>query len=311
MNQSNNVNKCYDTSKSKILFFLDESYPKRITEKEEQVETNLEMQVNMLEEIFPDADSAYLRMQAEKYSKKHEGMQHFIAEALELRDYPTKKEALRRAKMSSQIKQYTQEFDSEKFLEIIPDPTNYFKKSYAQIGDKSYDKYYVNMFLRNNFCTLLVSHIANTFKSNEYNVINTWKCLKQTADQLKSKRKKVALPTPPENIPLLQELAFLEHFTEVQNAIKEKELRCLKEIETCKELGLMKTCNCCYDEEVLPNNIITCLAECQFCKSCVERSVEIAFGEGKIDFPCLKECISEFSIQTLQVSLCFTLKKTK
>lgn len=67
--------------------------------------------------------------------------------------------------------------------------------------------------------------------------------------------------------------------------------------------GTIKTCTCCYDEEVLPRDIFTCNLGCNFCKSCIIKATEIQFGEGKLDFPCLSNCNSEFSLQTLQTVL--------
>lgn len=85
----------------------------------------------------------------------------------------------------------------------------------------------------------------------------------------------------------------------------------MEEIEkiSAKSLGLLHTCNCCYDDEVLLKNTALCEKGCLFCKTCVERSVEIAFGEGKLNFMCLADCGAQFDLHTLQVChLSFTIK---
>lgn len=74
-----------------------------------------------------------------------------------------------------------------------------------------------------------------------------------------------------------------------------------EEIERFKKEGLMKTCNCCYDEEILPKNIVTCAKGCEFCTSCVEKSIMIAFSEGRLEYNCLSDCPESFTLQTIQV----------
>lgn len=64
----------------------------------------------------------------------------------------------------------------------------------------------------------------------------------------------------------------------------------------------MKTCNCCYDDEVLPIDIVFCNNGCEFCRTCVEKSVLISFGEGILVYNCLAGCTATFSVQTLQVN---------
>lgn len=283
-------------------------YPKRITSKEARVETTPDQTqaqiLESLEEIFPDADPSFMQMQADAYVGNPDGLQAFIADNLEHHKYPTKKDALRKEKLSAQIKQYTESFDPERFLEVIPEPNKYFKEAQDSIQAKSsFDVYYTTSFFKNQFPKLNVRSISVEFRRTNYNVMQTWKLLKKMPDQMKSRRKPLALPSPPENIPLLQELAYLEHYEEIQDKIKLKEIERLQEIQAAKDGSLMKNCNCCYDDEVLPKDIVKCDYGCEFCKSCVEKSVEVAFGEGKLDYSCLQECAAQFSIQTLQAVL--------
>lgn len=72
-------------------------------------------------------------------------------------------------------------------------------------------------------------------------------------------------------------------------------------MKEAKEKGLLETCSCCFDDEVLVKNIYNCENGCKFCKCCIQKSSEVRFGEGKLDFPCLNNCDSAFSLQTLQV----------
>lgn len=104
-----------------------------------------------------------------------------------------------------------------------------------------------------------------------------------------------------QNIPLLQELAYFEHKHEILNYIEEKKIQDAEERRQAKKMGLLQTCSCCFDEEIMPNDIVTCPEGCRFCKFCVKRSSEIAVGENKMNFPCLSgNCNTEFSLLVLQ-----------
>lgn len=107
-----------------------------------------------------------------------------------------------------------------------------------------------------------------------------------------------------QSIPLLQELAYFEHKKEILDYIEKKKLQEEDDRLQAKRMGLFQTCSCCYDEEVMPDDIVNCPQGCRFCKSCVKRSSEIAVGEGKVNFPCLSgNCNAEFSLRVLQTVL--------
>ncbi|CAG9836615.1 unnamed protein product, partial [Diabrotica balteata] len=46
-----------------------------------------------------------------------------------------------------------------------------------------------------------------------------------------------------------------------------------------------------------------CIKDCPFCKECVKKGVEVGVGRGDTRFPCMADCDSEFSLQTLQMVL--------
>lgn len=100
----------------------------------------------------------------------------------------------------------------------------------------------------------------------------------------------------------LFQLAYLTHREEIKKYMLEKEKREEQERVEAKKNGLMETCQCCYDEEVMPKDTFNCPNGCKFCRECIKKSCEVAFGEGKTDFPCLAACPTEFTLQTLQVS---------
>ena len=63
----------------------------------------------------------------------------------------------------------------------------------------------------------------------------------------------------------------------------------------------LQTCSCCYDNEILFEDMLTCPDGHLFCRDCIRRSVEVAIGDGKSHFNCLYDnCELEFTTATLQ-----------
>ncbi|KAG5876149.1 hypothetical protein JTB14_021081 [Gonioctena quinquepunctata] len=81
------------------------------------------------------------------------------------------------------------------------------------------------------------------------------------------------------------------------NERKEKEEQ---DRQYAKENGQVISCQCCYDEEVMVKDSFSCPMDCRFCRDCIQKSCEIALGEGKTEYKCLNDCPEQFTLQTLQ-----------
>lgn len=68
-----------------------------------------------------------------------------------------------------------------------------------------------------------------------------------------------------------------------------------------KECGLLQSCQCCYDDEIMPYDIFECTSKCQFCRSCIIQFVQISFSAGKCEFECINKCSANLSLRMLQV----------
>lgn len=171
-------------------------------------------QLEMLKSLLPDADPKYLEAQISKFEDNPVNFNKWVSEVVEHRNYPTLKEAQRKEKVSAQIKQYTVNFDPEVFLEVIPDPKEHFfgkNRKNHNVVMNAVDKLYALNVLKNYFNQLPIKLIQMTF--NKYdNPITTWIALTKTmkispsSSLMRTKRKPVTLYSPPENIPLLQEV---------------------------------------------------------------------------------------------------------
>ncbi|XP_044269250.1 uncharacterized protein LOC123014283 [Tribolium madens] len=293
-----------------VIFSTNNEYPKRTLPVPEP-EVIPENQFEILREVLPDADPDYLRMMCDKFEGKSESVKTFINEAMEKRDYPKLKDYQRKQQLSAQQKQYTSEFDVKNFVKVIPNPEDFFHEKSRTLKVDTFDSHYALVFLKNTFNKLSIRTIQSVYQANSTkdncNLSKTFNQLEKMQkfgiEVMKSVRRAAPLPNNITNIPLLQEIAYLGHRREITDYVNEIKQRENLEREEVKSLGLMQTCNCCYDEEVLPREIYTCENNCEFCKSCIVKSVEVAFGEGKLSFPCLASCESSFSLQTLQAVL--------
>ncbi|KAF2904452.1 hypothetical protein ILUMI_01733, partial [Ignelater luminosus] len=283
-----------------------QNYPKQQKEPSPEEKMYAE-ELAMLKEIFPDADPSYLQVHYDRLSHKPNELKIFISDLLETKKYPTMKDYLRKQQISAQQKQYTTDFKVENFLDVIPDPIAYFedpKRKGAIIVD-SESVHYAICFLQNQFSRVSLRIIRRIVKKHKHNCLAAYKELQKVNPKTyrKSKRGTRTMPEVIQNIPLLQEIAFIEHRDEIEEYLKLRKVQEAEEKLEAKEAGLLQTCSCCYDDEVMPTDIYECENGCVFCKDCVRICAEIAFGEGKLDFACLNNCTSHFNLQTLQAVL--------
>lgn len=287
------------------LINLSGEYPKRQVDEKENVDLDMEKQLEILKEFLPDADPVYLEKECQKFTS-HDDLMVFVSEAMEQRNYPTMKEYLRKQQLSAQQRQYTTEFDIANFVKLFPDPKTVFEDSKRQTKVNG-SEHYLQIFMRNAFPRLPIRHIQNILSAKNYQIkdsMNECQRLMSIPNaMIKSRRRATPLPQNEQNIPLLQEIAYYQHRDEILEYIKLKKEEKKLEIQKAKQAGLLETCACCFDDEILPNEILTCSKGCHFCKDCIKKSVEVAFGDGKINFPCLADCSAEFSLQTIQAAV--------
>lgn len=134
------------------------------------------------------------------------------------------------------------------------------------------------------------------------------KNIMKTCSKLDGMRKAKRSPRKPDiseattkNMLLLQEIAYLKHKKVIRRILKEYDINYRYAKAEAELHGLLQTCACCFDEELIPEECYFCKNGCIFCKDCVKAGAEAVIGEGKLDFLCLADCGAEFSIPTLQV----------
>ncbi|XP_056641909.1 uncharacterized protein LOC130448505 [Diorhabda sublineata] len=287
-----------------VTVILSKEHPKRPQRIPSPVkEVDVEEQLEIVKALLPDADPTYLRWKCESIGNDADELNAFVNEAREKKNYPTMKEYLRKQKFTAQSKQYTTDFNPDSFVELFPEPEKTFRDPKRTVSVDNYAALYICNFFQTRYDRLPLKTIRSILASNDYRISISDDEMSRRTERgplLKSRRKPNGLKDPPQNIAVLQELAYLTHKRDVDDYIMEKKRSEERERDAAKERGLMETCRCCFDDEVMPNNCFGCPAGCTFCGDCIRRSCEVALGDGKTEFRCLDNCREEFSLQVLQ-----------
>jgi len=90
---------------------------------------------------------------------------------------------------------------------------------------------------------------------------------------------------------------YLHTFTEF---LLDKETARELRITEAKERNELQECSCCYDTEVLFEDMLTCPEGHLFCRDCIRQSAEVVIGEGKTHFACLGDGV-RYILVTLSV----------
>ncbi|CAH1967647.1 unnamed protein product [Acanthoscelides obtectus] len=221
--------------------------------------------------------------------------------------------------IKSQVKKYTSGFNIDEFLAMFPNPEETFRN--PERGEDVLDLTtadYVVRFFMNKYPSIYKSHISFLLYQGPTRQPKCKSLLKvdeelQQAEQngeqvMNCRRKPTTMRVDPgEDIRLLQELAYLEHRTDILDCKLKKQQEETDRRKIAKENGLSVSCQCCFADDLLPEEVYSCTNDCCFCGECIRKSCELKLGEGDIQFPCLADCGSQFAWKTLQAALPPTL----
>ncbi|XP_071633818.1 uncharacterized protein [Temnothorax longispinosus] len=269
--------------------------PRPAPTEEPEISYDMNEQYADLLTIFPDADPVYLRKIVEELQGNHERIKEFVQSNIEHPDYPTKTQYLAKKKITEQQKQYTTDFKVQQFLEIFPDPFSYFEndKRNCQFNPHAID------FLKYHFSKLRVKTLQKAYSKYTNNLSLTAKALEALSPDMKTKRQSNKM-VQTENIPFLQECAFIQHKAELRKYLDRMKAKEEREFNELKAKGQLFECQCCYDNECMPSKCSTCEEGHIFCNSCIVRSTDAVLGDGNTRVDCLLKCGCEFPISVLQ-----------
>ncbi|XP_049833243.1 LOW QUALITY PROTEIN: uncharacterized protein LOC126276571 [Schistocerca gregaria] len=249
--------------------------------------------------IFPNADPTYIRETCEQIADDEDAMKKFVSDTLESGKYPTLAEYEERMKVMEIREKYLKNFKIEEFLEIFPDPFKYFFEE--KKNDEKESELSLN-YLKSRYRKIRIVVLQEYLMKNKYSLTKACAELDKCRNFMKSKRGEHEIQyneKDMKNIPFMQEVAFIENKEKIRKYLNEKELKRVKSFKKAKENNESE-CGCCYDDEVLAEDTVTCIEGHIFCKTCLQKYAETQIGDGKTIFTCLSNCDAEFSLKMLQ-----------
>ncbi|XP_014259959.1 E3 ubiquitin-protein ligase RNF216-like [Cimex lectularius] len=249
---------------------------------------------NYLLSIFPSANRNTLIMKCKEFGTDEEAFCSFVSETL---DDPTllQTEIEEEFVLPGDILNVDR-MDVEDFLQSLrtKDPLTYFE----QLPKSKQHKEQMFEYLKDRYLFYPVEYIASVMVDKSYNLLHIVQHIaanppnKTTNDRVESGLKK----NSPLCINFVKEVRFVENYKKIEEfLLYREELRLIKKIE-----GDVFLCECCYADDVLDNEIITCSEGHIFCDTCVQKYVEVRLGEGKLAFPCLDDCVGFIPLQSVK-----------
>lgn len=297
-----NDNQSHDTQISQIvenLFSRENEWEydvSRVADYDDEADDVLSVDdcYQQLIELFPNAEPGYMRNVAEMYHDNDNELKSYIERSLSQPNYPTREEYLAKLKTTEEQKRYTDNFDVNHFLELFPNPKKHFenpKRKCEFIAAAS-------EFLKNHFKRNKVKTVTLTYQACNYNLSIAARQLLNIGCDMKTTRNGQHFPT--ENIPLLQEMAYIKNIHLIEKHINDKIENEHKEFNTLKAKNQLLECQCCYDNECVPSKVSTCEEGHTFCNDCVIKGTDSKMGDSDTHIKCFTNCDAEFSLSTLQ-----------
>uniref|UniRef100_T1J9J9 RING-type domain-containing protein n=1 Tax=Strigamia maritima TaxID=126957 RepID=T1J9J9_STRMM len=257
-------------------------------------------QLKTLMEILPDGDSSFFS----NFIRMNRGNETFINESVNL--WLQKGNYKRRVEIQSEGVKKNRFVEGnmsvEEFLDIFPDPETFFDKARNTDVNKNY-KHHVLIYTSNNY-SLCDSYLVQIILKHKYRlipVVEEMKCYEPAMKRIKKELREM-----PKEIDELfyQELTYLKLIDEIKGYRQRKDEEKRKRLEEAKSNGTLMTCECCFEEELLLDDMLPCPKDHLFCKICICRQAEINIGANKLQFPCFNGyCKEDFSMTVLQKCL--------
>nr|XP_018912992.1 PREDICTED: uncharacterized protein LOC109041192 isoform X2 [Bemisia tabaci] len=278
----------------------DESYPKRTLPRFEDKpakDLSLNEKYQNIIAIIPNVDPEFLENKCKELTND-EIYSAFVDELLTRKNYPTIQDYERRKETEKAIQAYTDLFTIAGFLEVFPDPEDYF------LNKKASSHHELSLtFLKDRYKLLRATDIAKYYKAANSNLTRT--CLQldsYNGPRRATKRSAGECRWPPKtDVNFLQEISYINHKQQIKDYIEQKKKDREEAFRKAKENNELFTCSCCFEDEVMKDDVITCPEGHVFCSECVRRSGEIKLGERKAKVECMEgSCEAEFSLKDLQ-----------
>ncbi|XP_023346206.1 uncharacterized protein LOC111715163 isoform X4 [Eurytemora carolleeae] len=285
-------------------------------EVDPQEELEKEMMTGM-RSLFPDLCPAWIqdqiyqivRSEIKDIQELHRLFQTkveaiFSLPAEERKSLPTYKDWEKKQREMKELEKWSGQMTVSDMLDLFQDPVAYFTDPSREMKDEGYKQQCV-VALKEAFRYHSNADVEKALRQGKGLFALTYKILKNRPNSRKTKRSdhEVRHVAGPPCIHLLKEKKFVELEEMIKVELKNREERRLEMIEEARTAGILVECSCCYSDECLDEDMISCNNNHMFCKECVSRGASVAIGDGKTIIECLGMCSEEISWQELQRAL--------
>ncbi|XP_045592246.1 uncharacterized protein [Procambarus clarkii] len=267
------------------------------------LEDTIMAQVTTLSEMFADADPDYLQERCVGINGDQAQFQLLIEELLKNKEYPKREEYNKRQKRLEIRKKFIEGMSVEEFLEYFQDPEKVFCDTEKTMNPTYMDN--ARAQLKRDLPYHLIRDIDNELRKHNYHYLPSLRALQENKKLSRRKTKRTS-PVSERDMDdiFIKELCYVRMQTEIKEHLWKKEENKRRAFLWAKATHQLLECRCCYDDEVLEEDMDTCNApgsKHKFCINCIRRFAEEEIGQGRTSFRCLEgECKAEFSLATLK-----------
>ena len=224
----------------------------------------------------------------------------FAMRTEERRLLPTRKEWETKRKAKEELEKWSGNMSvNDMLLLYCGDPAGYFGNPERSPESRLYKQHAIEE-LKKVFRFHSINEIEKTFK-NSKSLYPAYKNLSSGKKTRKTKRAEKEIKFPSEHsIEFLKERKFIELEEDIKREIDKRAEERRRKVEEAQVLGQLQECLCCYSEDCLPEDMISCRSGHVYCRDCITRGTDVAIGEGKTVIQCLGHCNEEIGWQELQ-----------
>ena len=190
-------------------------------------------------------------------------------------------------------------FDVDSFLKQYPEPDSAFVEPrvsylYSQ---------HVQFYLYNRFPAMTRNFIDKAIQMSGPRLQQVYKFVKHVDSQdmstyTRTVRPQQSMPAEVEEV-FYDELLFILHREEIVSMDVAARISLQERYEAAKHSGELVTCPCCF-EDIVPEEQVMCASGHGFCQDCLQKSMEVALGQGRKKLTCLQHsCTEKYTLTTV------------
>jgi len=273
------------------------------------VEWQKEKEAYLLE-IFPDFSPEWLLKQIQIFTivcGTDDGrFNDKVSQIMEMgsANIPTRKEWEKKMKEQEELDKWSGNMTVNDMLELYSgDPAKHFKGERENLVNNKLYRSYSRVGLLDAFRFASIGVIDRESKKAEYSFSLAYQALKILPNSRKTRRsdREARYPADP-CIEFMKEKKFVELEGAIQEEIAKRKTDKIKAFEDARANDALVECSCCYNE-CLGEDMVPCEGGHLYCKECIQRSTDVAMGDGKSTILCLGHCEEEISTRELQRAL--------